>query len=186
MRTIILTLVMGLGLLSATGAWATAAGWALLRDGGYVVLLRHAYAPSSAEPAGFDIENCRTQRGLSERGRQQARRMGALFDTRAEPMTRVLASRFCRTLETAEIVFRNNEIEPMAALDPTTDDTVRDANRAEILEEIGNFSDRGNMVMVTHLEVIQALTGETPREGEAIIVRRDGENLRVLGRIVFN
>jgi hypothetical protein len=63
---------------------------------------------------------------------------------------------------------------------------VREANRATILEEIGKFSDRGNMVMVTHLEVIQALTGETPREGEAIIVRRDGENIHVLGRIVFN
>ena len=39
------------------------------------------------DPASFDIEKCNTQRNLSERGRQQARKIGALFAAR-EPRAR--------------------------------------------------------------------------------------------------
>ena len=187
MRALFLTFVLVCGMLSSTGTWATEAGWALLREGGHVVLLRHAYAPGSGEPTSFDIENCRTQRTLSDRGRQQARRIGALFDTRAERVERVLSSRYCNCLQTAEIAFRDHDAEPFAALDPTGDDEAAwEANRAAIIEEVGSFSSQGNMVMVTHQEVIQALTGQAAREGEAVIVRREGDKLHVLGRIVFN
>ena len=56
----------------AAPAGATEAGWALLRNGGQVVLLRHAAAPGTGDPANFDITKCSTQRNLSDRGRQQA------------------------------------------------------------------------------------------------------------------
>ena len=59
-------------LLGVLPAQATEAGWALLRNGGQVVLMRHAIAPGNGDPANFDIENCGTQRNLSERGRLQA------------------------------------------------------------------------------------------------------------------
>ena len=89
----------------AVEAGATEAGWALLRDGEHVVLLRHAMAPGAADPANFDIEKCSTQRNLSERGKQQARKIGALFAARAAPTERVLTSRYCRTMETARLAF---------------------------------------------------------------------------------
>ncbi len=44
----ILFLVASLG-----GAQATEAGWALLRDGGQVVLIRNAMAPGIGEPGNF-------------------------------------------------------------------------------------------------------------------------------------
>lgn len=184
MRALFLTFVLACGMLFSAGAWATEAGWSLLREGGHVVLLRHAFAPGTA--GGADVEDCNRQRGLSDRGRQQARRMGALFDTRAERVERVLSSRACRCLETAEIAFRYADVEPAPDLDWPKDEATWEASRAEILDQVGSFSGRGNMVMVTHLEVLQALTGQAPREGEALIVRREGETLHVLARIVFN
>ncbi|TIW93244.1 MAG: histidine phosphatase family protein, partial [Mesorhizobium sp.] len=42
-------------------AHATDAGWALLRDGGHVVLLRHAMVTGTTDPANFDIDSCATQ-----------------------------------------------------------------------------------------------------------------------------
>ena len=42
------------------------------------------------------------------------------------------------------------------------------------------------MILVTDLKVIEALTGQGAREGEAVIVRPDGETLHVMARIVFN
>ncbi len=98
-------IVAVLMLAFAAEAGATEAGWALLRDGEHVVLLRHAMAPGAADPGNFDIEKCSTQRNLSERGKQQARKIGALFAARAAPTERVLASRYCRTKETARLAF---------------------------------------------------------------------------------
>src|SRR5690606_4682165 len=65
-RSVVVALLL---LLVSLPAQATEAGWALLRDGGRVVLMRHAMAPGTADPNSFDIENCRTQRNLSDRGR---------------------------------------------------------------------------------------------------------------------
>ena len=66
-------------LIGALPAQATEAGWALLRNGGHVVLLRNAMTTGTVEPPNFDIEKCATQLNLSDRGRQQARKIGALF-----------------------------------------------------------------------------------------------------------
>ena len=41
-------------------------------------------------------------------------------------------------------------------------------------------------MFVTHLETIQALTGQSAREGEAVIVAPEDGGLRVLARIIFN
>jgi phosphohistidine phosphatase SixA len=173
-------------LLGAASANATEAGWALLREGGHVVLLRHAAAGGGAEPANFNIEDCRTQRNLSERGKQQARKIGALFAARAAPLERVLSSRYCRCLDTASIAF-GDQPEKAEFLDPLPkDEAERKAQLAAALAAIADFSGSDNLVMVTHQENIEALAGVAPREGEAVIVRPDGERLHVLARIIFN
>jgi hypothetical protein len=51
---------------------------------------------------------------------------------------------------------------------------------------VANFSGSGNLVLVTHQENIVALTGVSPREGEAIIVKAEGDKLHVIGRIIFD
>ncbi|MCX7304679.1 MAG: histidine phosphatase family protein [Hyphomicrobiales bacterium] len=171
--------------LLAAQAQATEAGWALLRDGEHVVLLRHAMAPGAADPTNFDVEKCSTQRNLSDRGKQQARKIGALFAARAAPTELVLTSRYCRTRETARLAF--DSAQDFAPLDPPATDThERKEQLAAILKEIRDYSGSGNLVMVTHLETIEALTGQPAREGEAVIVAPQDEGLRVLGRIVFN
>lgn len=166
-------------------AHATDAGWALLRDGGRVVLLRNAMTNGTTEPANFDITKCSTQRNLSQRGKQQASKIGALFGARSAPVERVLSSRYCRSLETARIAFEA-EPEPFEPLDLlSTDEAVRAKQIEATLDEVRNYSGSGNLVMVTHLENIKALTGVSPREGEAVIVGVEGEGLRALGRVTF-
>ncbi len=168
----------------AVPAQATEAGWALLRNGGHVVLLRNAMTTGTVEPQNFDIEKCSTQLSLSERGRQQARKIGALFAARAAPVEKVLASRYCRTLETARLAFDDQSVEPMAALDKPTD-APKEADVAAVMDIISNFSGSDNIVLVTHFENIKVLTGATSRDGEALIVGLQGDKLHVFGRIVF-
>jgi phosphohistidine phosphatase SixA len=182
MLRVFITVLM---LAIAAEAKATEAGWALLRDGEHVVLLRHAMAPCATDPGNFDIEKCSTQRKLSERGEQQARKIGALFAARAAPTERVLTSRYCRTKETARLAF--GSAEDFAPLDPPeADENARKEQLDAVLKEVRDYSGSGNLVLVTHLETIEALTGQSAREGEAVIVSPGDEGLRVLGRIIFN
>ena len=144
-------------------------------------------APGAMDPANFDITKCSTQRNLSERGKQQARKVGALFAARAAPTERVLTSRYCRARDTARIAFEDSEIEEFAPLDPPGEDEAAAKAAAEkVIAEVRGFSGTGNMVMVTHVENIKALVGVSPREGEAVIVAPTDEGLRVLARIIFN
>lgn len=181
-----LRFVLALLLLAVSAtAHATEAGWALLRDGGHVVLLRHAMVTGTTDAANFDLGKCATQVNLSERGKQQARKIGALFGARAAPVERVLSSRYCRCLETARIAFES-EPEPFAPLDLLNTDEKEKADQiAAILAEIRGYSGSDNLVMVTHLENIKELTGISPREGEAVVVELQGDGLRVLGRVTF-
>ena len=71
-----------LALLGASPAGAAdtdgAALWRRLREGGYVVLMRHAATvPGVGDPENFKLGACATQRNLSDRGREDARRIGA-------------------------------------------------------------------------------------------------------------
>lgn len=168
----------------ALPAAATEAGWALLRNGGQVVLLNHANAPGAAEPASFDIESCRTQRNLSERGRQQARRIGALFAARAAPVEEVFASRYCRTKETAELAFGASLVETVDWLDPFGEEA--DEHRQRLIETVEAYTGSGILVLVTHDSYIDAILGIRPREGEAVIVTAHDGNLQTAGRIIFN
>ena len=172
-------------ILVATSARATEAAWARLATGGYTILMTHALAPGVGDPPFFDLEDCSTQRNLSDRGRQLARRQGVRFAARAVSITKVYASQWCRTLETAENAFRDVTAEATEALDPLEEEN-RDQVEATI-DLIKDFRGPGNQVMITHPENIEALTGSVPRQGEAIIVApsRDG-GVDVVARLLLN
>ena len=181
------TIALAVLLAGLPQAGATEAGWALLRQGGQVTFLVHANAPGSGDPANFDIDNCRTQRNLSDRGRQQARRIGALFAARAEPVELVYSSRYCRALETARLAFGERLVETMDALDSIDRESQdRDAAKEAVIATVRDYTGSGNLVLVTHPENVLALAGVRAREGEAIIVAPHDDGIAVIGRIVFN
>ena len=50
-----------------------------LGDGGKLIFIRHAYAPGNGDPDGFNLNDCSTQRNLSNEGREQAKKIGKFF-----------------------------------------------------------------------------------------------------------
>ncbi len=179
-------LIIIASLVLAFPSFATEAGWALLRNGGQVVILNHANAPGSGEPASFDIESCRTQRNLSDQGRQQARRIGALFAARSAPVQEVLASRYCRTRETADLVFGSSAVETVEWLDPVEPNSPDEESYRELLyETVEGYTGQGILVLVTHDSFIETVVGTRVRAGEALIVQATEDGLQVAGRIVF-
>lgn len=158
--------------------------WADLRAGGTVVLVRHAAAPGSGDPPGFRIDDCATQRNLSDEGRRQAVRIGERLRREQVPVARVLSSGWCRALETARLAFGAAEREP--ALDSFFGARERGDAQTRRLRSIilGWPAQGGNLMMVTHQVNITALTGVFPADGEAIAVRGGADGrIRLVGRI---
>src|SRR5204862_934932 len=77
-----------------------------LREGGYVFYLRHASTDFSQNDAGMkSFEDCASQRNLTDKGRGEARAIGEHVKRLGIPIGEVLASPFCRTMETARLAF---------------------------------------------------------------------------------
>ena len=158
--------------------------WDALRSGGKIVILRHASTePGLGDPPGFRLDDCATQRNLSEAGRTEARRIGAAFVLRAIPVARVLSSRWCRCVETARLAF--GRVEPWASLDSFFDDRSREpqqtrAVRALIAEPLTG----GNLILVTHQVNITALTGIAPAMGEMVVLSPEPRgSFKIVGRL---
>ena len=89
-------LLVSLVLAVPSSAVADEALWRLMRGGGQVILMRHAVTtPGVGDPTGFKLDDCSTQRNLTDAGREDARRVGAAFKARGVPVGRVLSSPSC-------------------------------------------------------------------------------------------
>jgi broad specificity phosphatase PhoE len=159
--------------------------WSLLAKGGHVILVRHAQTtPGTGDPPGFRLEDCATQRNLSEEGKGQARRLGESFRKHRIPVARILSSPWCRCLETAALAFgvRPDTHPALGNLFGRAES--RERQVAAFRELIAAPPAKGNLVLVTHGSTTVALTGEYPQMGEAIVVTPlGGGRLRVAGRI---
>jgi broad specificity phosphatase PhoE len=80
-----------------------------LKRGGNIIFIRHAYAPGGGDPKNFDINDCKTQRNLSNSGRDQAKKIGSFFKDNNIPISKVYSSEWCRCKETASIAFNDFE-----------------------------------------------------------------------------
>jgi broad specificity phosphatase PhoE len=77
-----------------------------LTHGGYVIYLRHAATDlASRKAAEIDLNDCATQRNLSDKGRADARRIGAALAASKIKVSEVRSSPFCRCIETAKLAF---------------------------------------------------------------------------------
>ena len=182
--------------LAALLAWASLALavddaklWAQLRHGGNVLLIRHASTlPGLGDPPGFKLDDCSTQRNLSEAGREEARRIGERLKRERIPIAQVYTSPWCRCRDTAMLAF--GRAEDWAPLSSVFDLPDRDREYTErVKKRIGTYSSRdlkGNVVMVTHNVNIASLTKLSVAPGEVVVVRPDGCcGLRVVGRLLL-
>ena len=171
-----------LSLVVSLPAHAAGEGWQHL-TGTSIVLFRHAHAPGVGDPPGFVLGDCSTQRNLDERGRGQARAIGAAFRQQGVMVGRALASQWCRSTETAELAFPGRVIaEPAfnSFFNERGDEPERTRAARGILM---GWDGPGVLVVVTHQVNIAALTGETTASGEGLVVAVAEGDVIVKGRI---
>ena len=152
---------------------------ALLKQGGYTVMWRHAQTDRSvADNPGENTERYQ-QRNLSDAGVALAKSVGTVFRSRGIPVGDVVASPMYRTMETAQYAFRKaTPSSLLRTLDASADE------RTLVLVQPPPGTNR---VLVTHHFIIERnAPGIKPGdvgEGEAAIVKSDGKTLRTIAVI---
>lgn len=148
-----------------------------LRDGGYVVVVRH----TATEQGGVDDPttptDCAPQRELTDVGRQQARDLGKAVRDLGVPIGRVVASPYCRTRETAELAFGAGvTVDEVLLPLPGTGKPGNDEAIVKVKELLGEpIPDGENTFVVTHISVIEPVTGATPEEGGSTVFAVEGD-----------
>ena len=172
---LLLAAVALIGLLAATTvSSAQSDAWAVLGKPGHVAFMRHSDAPGFGgygDPPGFKLEDCATQRNLSEEGRAHARRAGGAFRKHGVVFDRVLSSPWCRCKETAVLALgREPEVfQPLSNLVGRSEH--RDAQVTALKAYLAGLDGNTRVLLVTHGIVINALTGISPASGEMVIVK---------------
>jgi phosphohistidine phosphatase SixA len=147
-------------------------------------LLRHSLAPGVGDPENFKVNDCSTQRNLSEVGRQDAQDVGAWLTRRQIKIARVESSRWCRAKETATLlnlgkVRLNRNLDSLFQESdlPNHPQTVK--VRKQIVDHRNN---RGLLILVGHYVNIAALTNTGVDSGEGVLVRANSKGvIRVVG-----
>ncbi len=167
-------------------AMASEPAWKALQGGGIVAVFRHARAPGTGDPPNFKLEDCATQRNLSDQGRLQAQAIGEQFRKRRIPVERVLSSRWCRSLDTARLAF-GPLAEPYPPLDSFFAGQGQQDQQTQAARQLVNaWRSKGVLVLVTHQVNITALTGIFPAEGEVLLLKpQSGDSFDLIGRIKF-
>jgi len=154
-----------------------------LRRGGFTLYFRHTATDFSQPDRDDDaLADCSRQRNLSEQGRSDGRAVGEAMRALQLPIGEVVASPFCRTMETARLI----------------------TGRAAASRDVRGYATRGGKpdysalerllatppaagtlrIVASHGNPFIAIAG-SPRldEGEAAVIRGDGKRWTIVARI---
>ena len=142
----------------------------ILKKGGNLIFIRHAYAPGGGDPENFDINDCSTQRNLSDAGRIQSKEIGKFFDENIIPIDLVISSEWCRCKETAKIAF--NDFTTKNFLNSFYNEKFaknKNKQMKNLKNYVDNWDSNKNLVFITHYVVISEALGYAPNSGEIVI-----------------
>lgn len=153
---------------------------------GYVLLIRHALAPGVGDPENFNVNDCSTQRNLSDEGRVQAQKIGRWLKSKQFKIFRVESSRWCRAKETARLLDLG-KVRLNKNLDSLFEE-VNIANHPQTLQARKNIvahrNKQGLLIMVGHYVNIAALTGVGIDSGSGVLVQADKKGrIKVFGQL---
>lgn len=148
---------------------------AKLQEGGHVIYVRHTHTDRSRGDDDVSFGQCDQQRILSDRGQDEALFIRNAYQQLDLPVSRLISTQYCRTLETAVLAFGVPEL----VLRSDLSDTLPAYLAAE--PEAGT-----NVMIVAHIGTIRNAIGldDTFEEGDSLVYRPDGSGgFDYVGRI---
>ena len=132
----------------------------------------------------FDINDCNTQRNLSNSGRKQAKNIGIFFKDNNIKIENVYSSEWCRCKETALIAF--NKFENKNFLNSFFSSKFaknKDLQIQNLRKFIKDFNGDENLIFVTHYIVISELLNYSSSTGEIVI---SDKNYNIIGNLTIS
>ena len=152
-----------------------------LEDGGKLIFIRHAYAPGSGDPNNFNLNDCSTQRNLSDDGRKQAKYIGEFFKENKIKIDKVLSSEWCRCKETAKIAFKNFSTNSFLNSFYSYKFAKNKIKQINALNDyVDKFKSNKNLVLITHYVLISEVLNYGPSSGEIVV---SDKNFNIIGNI---
>ena len=143
-----------------------------LNSENHIMLLRHTLAPGMGDPLNFNLYDCRTQRNLSNRGIQQAKKIGRFFVKNNLKRINIYSSQWCRCKETAKEIALGS-YRTLDLLNSFFSNHKIGARQTHNLENwIKGLSLKMPTLLVTHQVNITALVGHYPTQGEIVFAKR--------------
>ena len=154
-----------------------------LKEGKKIIFIRHAIAPGNGDPDNFNINDCETQRNLSEEGVEQSKNIGIFFEENKIKIDKILSSEWCRCKDTAKIAFNN--FETFDSLNSFYDEKFaqnEDIQIQNLKKYIKSWKSDKNLILVTHFVVISSILNVGISSGEMII---SDKNYNIIGSKIF-
>ena len=155
-----------------------------LEDGGKLIFIRHAYAPGGGDPNNFNLNDCSTQRNLSNEGKNQAKNIGKFFKKNKIKIDKVISSEWCRCKDTSSLAFGSFETKNfLNSFYSSKFAKNKKSQMLDLTKYIKNFKSKKNLVLVTHYVVIFEILNLTTTSCEIVIT---DSNLKFLSSLEIN
>jgi phosphohistidine phosphatase SixA len=145
-----------------------------LVSGHYLLMMRHAEAPGTGDPAGYSLDDCSTQRNLGEGGRRQAVSTGEWLRRQGINRTMLYSSPWCRCKDTAQSLnLGGYVVEPALGSFFDTPHRAKWQTRAMSAFIASKMAVKGAhaVILVTHHVNIREFVGENVGSGDMVLVR---------------
>lgn len=159
---------------------ATADTLGQLRQGGFVLYLRHGFTDNTKPDrgSGVDLNDCSTQRPLNQEGRKIAARVGDAVRKAKIPLGEIRISPLCRVRDTVAAAFPGLPHSLDNKLMYTANLT--SAEKAPIIANVRRLLSApvaagSNRLLIAHAPNLMDLIGYFPKEATLVIFRPKGE-----------
>lgn len=158
-----------------------------LRSSEYVLLMRHTRAPGVGDPANYTLNDCKTQRNLSDEGRKQAVVVGNWLKKQGIQTADVHTSAWCRCKDTAELLNLGRvSIEP--ALASFFDDMAQAKTQNQKLEQFIatqlQIKGKQALILVTHHVNIYQFMGENVSSGDLVLAKVNAQGKMLTYQVI--
>lgn len=157
------------------------------REGGFVLYMRHSMTDNSRpdRAPSVDLNDCSTQRMLSDQGRELAKRVGEYVKQANIPHDKPIVSPMCRAKETAQLAFGDFETDIGLSYTGSLTSAEKVTVIARTRELLSQPVEKGrNRLLVAHAPNLMDTIAYFPKETTIVVLKPEGgDQFTYLGSI---
>ena len=147
-----------------------------------VIFLRHSWAPGFGDPENFKIDDCSTQRNLSDQGVLQAKKIGKFFLINKIVFSEILTSEWCRCKDTVNEM-KIGDWKTFQGLNSFLQNFSKKKVLPLLYDKLNNVKKGEFILLVTHQVVISEITNISPPSGGIVLYNTKNKKAKLIRNI---